>query len=128
VLRASGRTDVAATALTHVTAKWPWVAEALPAGRHLLRLAYRGADEPPETRVAADAAALLGLAPTTIVDRLDTVWVDTAPPLAPETRAAHEALSVAPLPEGLAVTGSWRTGTGLASVVAGADAAARALA
>lgn len=125
VLRAAGRTDVAATALTHVTAKWPWAAEALPPGRHLIRLAYRGGGEPPETRVAADAAALLGLVPTTIVDRLDTVWVDTAPPLAAETRAANEALAAAPLPEGLAVTGSWRTGTGLASVVAGADAAAR---
>ena len=127
VLRAPGRTDVTATALTHVSAKWPWAAEALPPGRHLLRLAYRGGEEPPETRVAADAAALLGLVPATIVDRLDTVWVDTAPPLAVETRAAHGALSATPLPDGLAVTGSWRTGTGLASVVAGADAAARAL-
>jgi oxygen-dependent protoporphyrinogen oxidase len=127
VLRAAGRTDVAATALTHVTAKWAWSAESLPAGRHLLRLAYRGADLPSETRVAADAAALLGLVPTTIVDRLDTVWVDTAPPLAPETRAAHKALSATPLPDGLAVTGSWRTGTGLASVVAGAEAVARGL-
>ena len=127
VLRAAGRTDVTATALTHVTAKWAWSAEALPAGRHLLRLAYRGADRPPETRVAADASALLGLVPTTIVDRLDTVWVDTAPPLAPETRAADRALSATPLPGGLAVTGSWRTGTGLASVVAGAEAAARGL-
>ncbi len=77
--------------------------------------------------MAADAAALLGLVPSSIADRLDTVWVDTAPPLAPETRAAHRALGEAGLPEGLAVTGSWRTGTGLASVVAGADAAARAL-
>jgi hypothetical protein len=79
---------------------------------------------PPDARVAGDAAALLGLVPTSIVDRLDTVWADTAPPLAPETRAAHEALTAARLPDGLAITGSWRTGTGLASVVAGADAAA----
>lgn len=126
VLRAAGRTDVTATALTHVTAKWPWMAERLPTGRHLLRLAYRGAAVPSETRVAADAAALLGLVPASIVDRLDTVWVDTAPPLAAETRAAHAALSATPLPGGLAVTGSWRTGTGLASVVAGADATGRA--
>jgi hypothetical protein len=55
------------------------------------------------------------------------VWIDTAPPLAPETRAAHEALTAARLPDGLAITGSWRTGTGLASVVAGADEAARAV-
>ena len=128
VLRAAGRTDVTATALTHVTAKWPWAAAALPAGRHLLRLAYRGDAEPDGVRVAADAAALLGLVPATIVDRLDTVWVDTAPPLAAETRAAHRALTATPLPAGLAVTGSWRTGTGLASVVAGAEAAAAALA
>ncbi|HEV7623706.1 MAG TPA: FAD-dependent oxidoreductase, partial [Amnibacterium sp.] len=127
VLRAPGRTDVLATALTHVTAKWEWAAAALPPGRHLLRLSYRGARVPTETRVAADADALVGLVSSTIVDRLDTVWVDTAPPLAAETRAAHQALSAATLPDGLAVTGSWRTGTGLASVVSGAGAAARAL-
>lgn len=127
VLRAAGRSDVTATALTHVTAKWPWAAEALPAGRHLLRLSYRGEEEPDGLRVAADAEALLGLVPSSIEDRLDTVWVDTAPPLAPETRSAQRALSELGLPEGLAVTGSWRAGTGLASVVAGADAAARGL-
>lgn len=128
VLRAASRTDITATALTHVTAKWPWVAERLPAGRHVVRLAYRGEERPDEVRVAADAAALLGLVPASIADRLDTVWVDTAPPLAAETRAAAQALNRAPLPPGLAVTGSWRTGTGLASVVAGAEAAASGLA
>jgi hypothetical protein len=60
-------------------------------------------------------------------DRLDTLWVDSAPPLAPETRAIRGALDRAPLPAGLGATGSWRTGTGLASVVAGAEAAAVAL-
>ncbi|GMA29371.1 protoporphyrinogen/coproporphyrinogen oxidase [Arenivirga flava] len=30
----------AAKALTHSSAKWPWLAEALPAGRHVVRLSY----------------------------------------------------------------------------------------
>ncbi|MDH2443582.1 FAD-dependent oxidoreductase [Amnibacterium sp. CER49] len=127
VLRAPSFTGVRATALTHVTAKWAWVGAELPAGRHLLRLAYRGPDEVDPAAVRADASALTGLDLPEPTDRLDTVWVDSAPPLAPETRAIRAALDAAALPPRLAVTGSWRTGTGLASVVAGAEAAALAL-
>ena len=127
VLRAASRTDVAATALTHVTAKWAWAAASLPPGRHVVRLAYRGAERPDDDRVLRDASALLGLDLPPALDRLDTVWADTAPPLAPETRAAARALAATALPAGLGVTGSWRTGTGLASVIAGAEATAQAL-
>ncbi|MDQ1531898.1 MAG: protoporphyrinogen/coproporphyrinogen oxidase [Microbacteriaceae bacterium] len=127
VLRAPSRTDVTATALTHLTAKWPALADTLPSGRHLLRIAYRGADPVPDATVQADAAALLGLELPDPVDRLDTVWLDTAPPLDAATRAATGALAAAALPSGLAVTGSWVTGAGLASVVAGAERAAASL-
>jgi oxygen-dependent protoporphyrinogen oxidase len=127
VLRAGSLDGVRALALTHVTAKWAWAGEGLPAGRHLLRLAYRGPDEVDAATVRTDASALMGLDLPAATDRLDTVWVDTAPPLAPETRAIRAAIDAAPLPAGLAVTGSWRTGTGLASVVGGAEAAAVAL-
>ncbi|MDQ1513275.1 MAG: protoporphyrinogen/coproporphyrinogen oxidase, partial [Microbacteriaceae bacterium] len=120
-------TGVTAMALTHVTGKWPWAAQDLPSGRHLVRLAYRGGDPVPDATVQTDAEALLGLELPDPVERLDTVWTDTAPPLAAETREIARAIGAAALPVGLAVTGSWRTGTGLASVVAGAEAAVAGL-
>jgi hypothetical protein len=60
------------------------------------------------------------------VDRADVAWRDSAPPLDPRTRALKAA--VADPPAGLAVAGSWVSGTGLASVIAGADRAAGSLA
>jgi oxygen-dependent protoporphyrinogen oxidase len=125
VLRAEGRVDVTATAITHLTAKWPWLAQRTGSGRHLLRLAYRGAEARSDTVVAADAAALLGLDRLRIAERTDAVWTDTAPSLAPETIAIRAALERAALPTGLTVAGSWVAGTGLASVVARAEQAAR---
>lgn len=124
VLRAAGRTDVLATAITHATAKWGWLAERFGPSRHLLRLAYRGEEQVADARVAADAAALLGLGGLDVTRRIDVRWRDTAPSLAPETLALRAALAAAPLPEGIAVAGSWVAGTGLASVVASAERAA----
>ncbi|MGI8415519.1 MAG: protoporphyrinogen/coproporphyrinogen oxidase [Nakamurella sp.] len=40
ILVAPRATGVQAKALTHATAKWPWLAATLPAGRHVLRLSY----------------------------------------------------------------------------------------
>lgn len=124
VLRAAGVQGVRATALTHLTAKWPSVAEAAGRGRHLLRLSYRGHDDVTGGTVAADAAALLGLERLDVVERADALWRDTAPALVAETIAIRLALAGTALPEGLAVAGSWVAGTGLASVVAGAERAA----
>jgi oxygen-dependent protoporphyrinogen oxidase len=123
VLRAAGRRDVTAAAITHLTAKWPWLAERTGEGRHLLRLAYRGADAIDDAVVAADAAALLGLDGLRITERTDASWSDTAPPLAGETLAIRAALAQTALPPGLTVAGSWVAGTGLASVVASAELA-----
>jgi oxygen-dependent protoporphyrinogen oxidase len=39
--------DVRAKALTHATAKWAWTARAAGPGRHVVRLSYGRADEPP---------------------------------------------------------------------------------
>ena len=127
VLRAAGRTDVTAAALTHLSAKWPWLGHRLPAGRHVIRLAYRGADPVADAVVRADASALLGVAIPDPDDRIDAPWSDTAPPLAAETVAVRRALAAAALPPGLAVTGSWTAGTGLASVVLHAERAARSI-
>lgn len=117
VLRATARTDVVATALTHISAKWPWVAAMLPPHRHLVRLAYRGAEAPDDRTVHMDAARLLGVPIGVPRARRDVVWSDSAPALAPETRHLRRALEQHPLP-GVSVTGSWVAGTGLASVVA----------
>lgn len=124
VLRSAGRSDVRATALTHVTAKWPWVAERAGAGRHVLRLAYRGEEPVPDEVVLADLAALTGLEGLAPADRVDVPWTDSAPSLAPRTLAIRAALAATRLPAGLAVAGSWIGGTGLASVVASAERAA----
>lgn len=60
VLVADGAPGVSARALTHATAKWPWLAERA-AGRHVLRLSYD--DEPAALEAVAlhDASALLGV-------------------------------------------------------------------
>lgn len=121
VLRAVGRADVRATALTHLTAKWPWLGERAGSGRHLVRLTYRGAAAITDAAVLADVSALLGLDGLQPVDRADALWSDTAPALAPETLSIRTALASARLPEGLVVAGSWVAGTGLASVVASAE-------
>lgn len=124
VLRAEAREGVQAGAITHLTAKWPWLAAEAGAGRHLLRLAYRGEEPVPEGTVLADAQALLGIEGLRLLDRVDAVWRDTAPPLAPETLAIRRALTATTLTDGLTVAGSWVAGTGLAAVVAGAERAA----
>ncbi|RIX31288.1 FAD-dependent oxidoreductase [Amnibacterium setariae] len=125
VLRAPITTGVRASAVTHLTAKWPELGARAGRGRHLLRLSYRGGDAVPDATVVADATALLGLDGLHLAAREDVVWTDTAPALAPETIAVRRALAGAALPDGLAVAGSWVAGTGLASVVAAAERAAR---
>ena len=124
MLRAAGRTDITATAITHLTAKWPWLAERAGTGRHLLRLSYRGADDVPDDVVAADAAALLGLDGAPRHRHGPTRSGRTPrPPLAPETIAIRARARLGPLCRpGSSVIGSWVAGTGLASVVARAGA------
>lgn len=114
-----------AKALTHVMAKWPHRAWDTP-GTHVLRLSYGSASAAPATlgmddealtrRARADASLILG-----VELRHD------------QLRGMHRARWDTPtlrpdpdLPNGWAVAGDWVSGTGLASVVPGARAAARA--
>ena len=129
--------QVAAKALTHVTAKWPWVAEQLPAARHVLRLSYGRAGSPsPLTgmdaagirlRAVADASTLLNIpiAESSVVASDVVRWTNALPVAAEGEReriaAVREAVEKV---DGLEVTGSWITGTGLASVVPDARTAA----
>ncbi|MFE5292690.1 protoporphyrinogen/coproporphyrinogen oxidase [Isoptericola sp. NPDC056618] len=135
---ADGHTSgVRAKALTHATAKWPWLADRVRAaagpGVHVVRLSYGrigAATEPPSAEEAArDASALLGVDLTDRVrDHLLQRWDGSLPPPTPAYRAQVAAFTAAVgHTPGLAVTGGWVAGTGLAAIVAHAQAAVAAL-
>ena len=137
VLVAAGTPGVTAKALTHVSAKWEWVAEAAGAGRHVIRLSYGRAGEvnpaagldDAELQALAlrDASALLGvdLAVGAVRGFARTVWGDTLSPatIGAQARVVGVRDVVADTP-GLEVTGAWLAGTGLASVIPDALGAA----
>ncbi|WP_345803256.1 FAD-dependent oxidoreductase [Microbacterium sp. AZCO] len=110
VLVAADAPGVTARALTHLSAKWAWVRDALPA-RHALRLSYDGDPVDPIERATADAGILLGTAIDRVEDASVRAWVRG---------------SAGPA-EGYAV-GEYVAGTGLSSVVQQAERAARKLA
>ncbi|WP_348789699.1 protoporphyrinogen oxidase [Leifsonia sp. NPDC080035] len=121
---------VRAKAMTHSSAKWQWVAEVAGPGRHIVRLSYGRAGRPAETTglpdaelravATADAAEILNIPfPESAVEAFArTPWTNALPYATVGQReriqrVRDEAESV----EGLEVTGSWLTGTGLASVI-----------
>ncbi|RPF23268.1 protoporphyrinogen/coproporphyrinogen oxidase [Myceligenerans xiligouense] len=128
-----GRRPVRAKALTHSTAKWPWLAErvreAAGPGMHVVRLSYGRIGEPtraptPE-EAASDASGLLGVDLTGRVrDVMTQHWDGALPPPTPAYRErVREFLDAAARVPGLTVTGGWVAGTGLAAIVAHARAA-----
>ena len=132
--------EVAAKAMTHVTAKWPWVAQLLPTGRHVLRLSYGRAGRPsPLTglssraareRAVADASTLLNIpiAESTVVASDVVRWTNALPLAAEGQKERIETVRTGvEQVEGLEVTGSWLAGTGLASVVPDSRKAAERL-
>jgi len=120
----------AAKALTHSSAKWPWLAELLDSRRaagspHIVRLSARDADAPgldTEADVAREVALLTGAPITEAAVRAVTsaLWTDAvaAAPVDPDRR---DELSRA----GIDLAGAATAGTGLASVVPHARALAR---
>lgn len=105
-----------AKALTHSTAKWPWLA-ARADGLHVVRLSYAvdGPGEDVTAHALRDAARLLGveLEDWQVQGMAQVVWPD-ASPVKIDPRA---------LPEGISVVGSGAGLSGLAAIVA-ADRAA----
>ena len=97
-------TRVKATALTHQTAKWQWLAERA-AGRHIVRLSYKSALPGLEEVARTDAAELLGVAlePEQVVDFATVEWA--------------RAMRQPPIAD-IVQVGEAVAGTGLASVVA----------
>ena len=125
---------VQAKALSHLSAKWPWVGAELRALHgpdvHALRLSYGRPGQPRpqvDLQVALDdVAALTGvrIEPEAVIDHMLVRWDGTLPPVTPvyreRTRRLEEQL--APV-TGLEVTGAWVAGTGIAAVVEHARAA-----
>ncbi|CAN5398482.1 hypothetical protein BH10ACT6_BH10ACT6_14380 [soil metagenome] len=116
VLVAEGAPGVSARALTHLTAKWPWLAER-SGGLHALRLSYDantpGDDVDVLERAPADAATLLGIPLGRVVDAASVTWERAAP----RTHAV----------DGMHYVGEAGAGTGLAAVIGQAEAEAEAL-
>ena len=132
---AAGRAaPVRAKALSHLNVKWPWLADQLAPHTHLLRLSYGrlGEPEPAVTVEGAlrDIRTLTGvtIAAEAVTDHLLARWNGTLPPLPPEYCSRVGALEeqVRPL-GGVALTGAWVAGTGIASVVSHARAGAKGL-
>lgn len=126
---AAGRVaPVRAKALSHLSVKWPWIGRELRALHgedvHALRLSYGRPGEPrPEVTLddaLADVEALTGarIAPDDVIDHMLVRWDGTLPPVdaARRERAAALVERVESLP-GLALTGAWVAGTGIAAVV-----------
>lgn len=110
VLVAAGAPGVGARALTHLTAKWDWIREALP-GRHAVRLSYDGEPGDAIGLATADAGILLGTPLERVIDARAATWVRGAPAPAVDIPAIGETVA----------------GTGLASVVEHAERTARSL-
>ena len=125
---------VRAKALSHLSAKWPWVGAELRALHgpdvHALRLSYGRPGQPRpqvDLQVALDdVAALTGvrIEPEAVIDHMLVRWDGTLPPVTPAYRERTRRLEeqLAPV-TGLEVTGAWVAGTGIAAVVEHARAA-----
>jgi len=111
VLVAAGAQGIRARALTHSTAKWPWLAERAE-GKHVVRLSYSSALDNHADVAREDAARLLGitLPPARVLDYARVRW--TRP-----DRQTHT-------PDGISLVGETASGTGLAAVIAQAEAEA----
>ena len=104
LLVANGAPGIRAKALTHATAKWPWLAERAE-GKHVLRLSY-GEDHAELAEIArTDAASLLGvpLEPGAVVDFARVQWARTT--------------AVETAPDGVTLVGEGVAGTGLANII-----------
>lgn len=144
---------VFAKAMTHASAKWEWLREALPAGRHVLRLSYGRVDDPAGTgrergagagvRIDAassdeellraaprDAERLLDLAlpQESVVDADVVRWTRAVPRSAPghaeRIAGVRDALRRVDGAPAVSLIGTWFSGTGLVRVIGEARAVA----
>ena len=133
-----------AKALTHSTAKWPWLGEAAAVGhphRHVVRVSFGTQSEAPATDgldlddatalALAEASALLGveLGASHLVGSDIAHYEQTLPGAAIGQREAATAVRarLSPAARGIVAVGAWLSGTGLAQVVPDARAQAEVL-
>ncbi|PZQ87404.1 MAG: hypothetical protein DI534_14405 [Leifsonia xyli] len=114
VLVTEGVPGVAARALTHLTAKWAWLAEATPL--QLIRLSYDAGVEVTGALAHRDAQMLLGRTLPTPLDVAIVEWERVG-----RRQDAEHAI------DGMHRVGEAESGTGLASVVAYARSVANAI-
>ena len=111
VLVELGAPGVGARALTHLTVKWPWLAERA-GGLQALRLSYDGGTAD-VARAVADAGTLLGIPLREPLDADVVTWERAVP----RTHAV----------DGMHYVGEAGSGTGLAAVIAQAESEAERL-
>ena len=147
LLVAPGVEDIAAKALTHATAKWPWLAAETGPGSHVLRLSYGRAvgqtgtakpedftgwpDEKLYRQALSDASALMGTSITEpdVLGWKVVRWVGALPSATVGHRdRVARVRELAADGKHLQLTGAWLAGTGLVAVVADSRTRARQLA
>lgn len=140
-LVAEGEHGIRAKALTHVTAKWPKRATAPGPTPHVLRLSYGRHGSAPETAglpdqqvreiAVADASRILGVAlnQASVRDMRRREWCTGSARGFGDGRGSATGSAASELvpPPRVAITGDWVSGTGLATVVPAARAAARSV-
>lgn len=129
---------VGAKALSQLDLKWPWVGGELEAAHgphaHMLRLSYGRPGEEDRTPglddVLQDAQLLTGadLDPAQVLDLRVVHWNGTLAQATPDLRGGIDALrEEVEGAGGIALSGAWAAGSGVAGVVSDARARARAL-
>jgi oxygen-dependent protoporphyrinogen oxidase len=113
VLVASGTPSVMARSLTHSTAQWQWLRER-SGGKHVLRLSYDSEPSDLPGQALTDASKLLGmeLQHSSVVDFARVEWTRPAASIAPAE---------------IVVVGETVGGSGIAGIVAHAEATAAEL-
>lgn len=125
---------LAAKALTHASAKWPWLAEAA-GDRAVVRVSYGRLGEPPATAgldddaafalARAEASTILGVALPEPRAAARVRWQQAQPTSVLGTRERQQRVRAAVETQPtLEIVGAWIAGTGLAQVIPDARAAA----
>lgn len=112
--------SVLAKAMTHYSAKWPWVREVATKGPavEVLRISYPEHVFPTSEQVIADASALTGvdIATEDVAAMASLVWEAMPARISPETR---DTLIAGAAEVGVELVGAWLDGNGMAAIVQG---------
>lgn len=103
-----------AKALTHLSCKWSWMREVTD--KHAVRVSYATDAQVNVDDALADMNELMGtsIGPESVAGSKTVRWGNALTPSTPELRQWADAITT---PDWLHVTGAWRAGTGVASVI-----------